>query len=265
MKKEIRQVDKKNNILQVTTVDERWYCKEVKDKVTGLPDFAYVPSVTWITEFYPKGIAFYKWLANKGWDEAESIKQAAGDKGSKVHEAIERLIDGLKVKMTDKVLNKATGEQDELSLEEWECLVSFKSWFDKVTPKVITKESVVFKDSDYAGTIDLVCEIDGKVWLIDFKTSAYIWPSHKLQVSAYKHAYTNKIDHLGILQLGYNRNKSGYKFTEVDDEFDLFKSAQQIWRHEAGNEKPKQKDYPLFLEIGGQNGQNDETVSKQKK
>jgi hypothetical protein len=42
-----------------------------------------VPSVTWISGFWPKGIGFYKWLADKGWDEAEAAKQAAGDKNEK--------------------------------------------------------------------------------------------------------------------------------------------------------------------------------------
>ena len=94
MKKEIRTVDKERGILQVTTVDERWYVKESKDEETGLPKHEYVPSVTWICDHYPKGVAFYKWLASKGWDESQAIKSAAGDKGSKVHYAIRDLIEG---------------------------------------------------------------------------------------------------------------------------------------------------------------------------
>ena len=33
-----------------------------------------------IAGHYPKGIAFYKWLAEKGWDESQALKSAAGDK-----------------------------------------------------------------------------------------------------------------------------------------------------------------------------------------
>src|SRR4051794_35372068 len=86
MKKIIRETDEKNGIVQVTIADERWYIKEVEDPNTKLPKFLYVPSVTWIAGHYPKGTEFYKWLANKGWDESQAIKVAAGDKGSKVHE-----------------------------------------------------------------------------------------------------------------------------------------------------------------------------------
>ena len=97
MKKLIRDVDEKRGIVQITTYDERWYAHEVKDPITGIPTVIFVPSVTWVAESYPKGIAFYKWLADKGWDEAEAIKEAAGDKGSKVHHAIEDLLAGREV------------------------------------------------------------------------------------------------------------------------------------------------------------------------
>jgi hypothetical protein len=74
MKKEIREV--KDGIVQITTVDERWYVKALKDE-EGILKVVFVPSITWIAGHYPKGIAFYKWLAGKGWDEAEALKQSA--------------------------------------------------------------------------------------------------------------------------------------------------------------------------------------------
>ena len=85
MKKKIIQLDNEKKVWRITTTDERWYAIENQNKETGLPEFNFLPSVTWISSFYPKGIAFYKWLANKGWDESEALKIAAGDKGSKVH------------------------------------------------------------------------------------------------------------------------------------------------------------------------------------
>ena len=96
----------------------------------------------------------------------------------------------------------------------------------------------------YAGTIDLVCEIDGELYIVDLKTSQYVWPEHEIQISAYKHAY-DKGAKLAILQLGYRRNQKGWKFTEVDDKYNLFQAAKQIWKNEVGNQKPLQKDYPL--------------------
>jgi hypothetical protein len=85
--------------LQVTIANERWYVKEEKDPKTELPILKYVPSVTWITGHYPKGVQFYKWLAEHGWDESQAIKQAAGDNGSKVHDAISAILRGEEVRI----------------------------------------------------------------------------------------------------------------------------------------------------------------------
>jgi len=258
MKKEIREVDKKQGIIQITTVDERWYIKSTSNKKTKNLEYKFVPSVTWIADSYPKGIGYFKWLAQKGWDEAESLKKEAGEKGSKVHLAIEKLIAGEKVKMEDKFLNKDKDTEEELSLEEWECLMSFSEWFNKVKPEVLANEVVVWNDKDnYAGTVDLLAVIDNKVWLIDFKTSQNIWPSHEIQIAAYKHALKNKDFRikdvskirLAILQIGYKRNKKSYKFTEIEDKFDLFLAAKAIWANDHNTEKPSQKDYPVELKL----------------
>ena len=246
MRKEIKKI--KGDIVQITTQSERWYQRGENE---------FVPSVTWITQFYPKGIAYYKWLASKGWDEAEAIKIAAGDKGSKVHQAIEELLKGEKVKMEAKFLNKTSGELEELTLEEYEALMSFVDWFNAVNPKMLASEITVFsKKFNYAGTVDFICEIDKQIYIVDFKTSQYIWPSHELQLSAYSKAdfeqsfaqkWINR--KLAILQLGYRFNKRNWKFTEIKDKFQLFLAARKIWENECANIKPFQRDYPLELKL----------------
>jgi len=251
MRKQIREVDEKQGIVQITTADERWYVRDTTDPETGLPKYSYVPSVTWITGHYPKGVEFYKWLASKGWDESQAIKQAAGDKGSKVHYAITHLLNGFPVAMDAKFLNPSTGQEEELTLEEYECLMAFADWHNAVQPVTIANEIVVWNDKyGYAGTIDFICEINGHIWIIDFKTSQQVWPEYELQVSAYKHAMADGNGYkLGILQVGYKRNKSRFKFTEVEDKFDLFLAARMIWRNECETQAPHQKDYPLALSL----------------
>lgn len=243
-------MDKTKGIVQITTTDERWYVKESKNEITGLPEFRYVPSVTWIAGCYPKGIAFYKWLANQGWDEGQALKQAAGDKGSKVHTAIEDMIHGVEVKMDDKYLNKTTEQQEELTLEEYDCLMAFSDWVAETKPKFLQSEFVIFDEkTGYAGTVDCLCEIDGKKFIVDFKTGQYIWPEYELQLSAYKHALNDPNLEIMILQVGYKRNKNSWKATILEDKFDLFLSAKKIWANEHGKEIPSQKDYPLQVGI----------------
>lgn len=259
MKKIIRETDEKRGIIQVTIADERWYVKEERDGKTELPTLRYVPSVTWITGHYPKGIAFYKWLAEHGWDESQAIKQAAGDKGSKVHDAISAVLRGEEVRIDSKFLNRSTEQLEELSLEECDAILSFVHWRDEAKPETIAYDVTVFSDKyGYAGTIDYLCKIGGVVYIIDFKTSQQVWPEYELQVSAYKkpfelaetsiEGFTDVGDiKLAILQVGYRRNKNGYKFTEVEDQFDLFLAARQIWAKESDGQEPKKKDYPIVL------------------
>lgn len=265
MKKVIREVDAKEHIIQLTTVDERWY---IRNKTKKSP-IEFVPSVTWVASFYPKGVAYFKWLANHGWDESEALKNEAADKGSKVHYAIQDLIAGKAVEMNSKYWNESTGKEEELSVNEYECLMAFVKWFKATKPEILRSEVTGFKDNHFAGTIDLICKIKDEIWIIDFKTGQYIWPSSELQLSAYKKLPIKGIDldkaKLAILQLGYKRNKNGYKFTEIEDKFELFRSTYAIWQNETKGQKPLQKDYPdlLILDIKEEKEKNERKKTKE--
>lgn len=274
MQKIIREVDKKRDIIQVTVADERWYLKSSKDKKTGLPIYRGVPSVTWIAGYYPKGIGFYKWLADKGWDEAEALKSAAGDKGSRVHLAIEQILSGEEFRIDTKVMDKSSSEMVELSLEELICVKSFCDWRDAVKPEILATEITVFSEKHgYAGTVDLICRIDGILYVVDFKTSKQVWMEHELQVSAYRSALESGENPIykknengtetsemiaptemktAILQVGYNRNKNGYKFTETVDRFDMFLTAKKIWALETDGQDIKVLEFPIVLSAGKQ-------------
>ncbi len=255
MKKEIIIIDKKKGVYRITTPDSRFYLKEIRDLITGLPIFSWKPSVTWISGYYPKGIAFYKYLASKGWDESQVIMEAAGVKGTKVHSATSVIIAGGIVKMEDKFINPNTNLEEELTVEEYECLMSFVNWANDVKPKFILNEITVESEKyNYAGTVDCIVKIGEQVYLIDFKTGQYIWPEHELQIAAYKQALKemgHKVDDikLALLQIGYRKNKKGYKFTEIEDKFNLFLHAKAIWANECEGQSPKQAEYPLELKI----------------
>lgn len=261
MKKEIRVVNAEKGIIQITTLDERWYAVKGEDTKTGLPTYIYKPSSTWIAEHYPKGVGFYKWLASKGWDEAEAIKTAAGEKGSKVHQASQELEKGTPISINQGFVNPATGLLEPLSTEEIDAIFSFTAWHKETKPQLLASEMTVVGE-DYAGTLDRIYRIGKEVVIVDLKTSAEIYPSHELQVSSYSHA---DIDYkvlgitdeewaarkLAILQLGYRKNTKHFKFTPIEDKYNLFRHAYDIWRNENPDSKPKQRDYPLVLTLEG--------------
>lgn len=236
MKIEIRHIDKEKGMMQVTVADERWYINE-EEKIV-------VPSVTWITSYYYTSPYLVKWIADKGFDEAEAIKVAAGDKGSRVHKAIDMWLDGAEIKIDTKIATD--DEEKELTAEENVCFKSFLDFYEKYKPTIVSHDYVLYGEG-YGGTVDIKCIIDGELGILDLKTSQNVYKEHELQVSAYKHAdpECKEIKKLWILQVGYRRNKNKYKLTEVEDKFHLFKNAHAVWAEENRDSKPKYIEYPL--------------------
>lgn len=237
MKIESRVVDQERGIVQITSSDSRWY--QVGE--------IFYPSVTWICHVgLPKGVGYERWLAEKGMDEAEAVKQAAADKGSKVHQAISDILNGKTIKMDDKYSSDGK-EPEELSVAEWEAIMSFASWVNETQPEVLKVDYTLVNEKEgYAGTIDFKCKIDGKVWIVDIKTSKDVYLSHEAQISAYKEA-DPECEAIAILQVGYARNKNKYKFTEIEPCYPIFKAAKDIWEKETSRKQPLQREYPLEL------------------
>ncbi len=262
MKKETIQIITTDGqkIYRITTLDERWYSREIINE-KGLPETKFYPSSTWISSYYPKGIAFYRWLAEKGWDEAEAIKQAAGDRGSKVHCVCGDIDKGIVIDIQkSKYINPSTEQEEELTPDELDCIMAYRDWTDEVKPELLASEITAFNEKEeYAGTADKIYRIKGEIYIVDIKTGQTIWPEWELQVASYgrldidykslgiaDEEWQNK--KLAVLQIGYRRNLKRYKFTELEDKFGLFLNAKEIWRNENPEAKPKQRDFPLIIQ-----------------
>lgn len=264
MKIETREIDIKRGIVQVTTRDERWY--PTRDGKS------YLPSSSWISSYYYKGKEFIKWLQEHP-DDSEKVKEESGNRGSKVHQGIQLLLTchkchkpcvgkcskggehvGETLKIDDKLPN-SEGKMEEITVEEWECLIGFSNFKKKYNPTTISVEHTVFNEKDgYAGTLDwkVLINYEGVdyIAIIDHKTSKAIYPNHKIQLSSYKHAEGNEdVEKQFILQVGYKRNKEWFKFTEVEDCYNVFLATRVIWDNENKNVFPKQMEYPLSLKL----------------
>jgi hypothetical protein len=70
------------------------------------------------------------------------------------------------------------------------CFESFLKWATEKNVKFSDSERKVYsKSHKYAGTMDFACEIDGKSYIGDNKTSTGIYDEYWFQVSAYQQAY----------------------------------------------------------------------------
>jgi len=87
--------------------------------------------------------------------------------------------------------------------------------------------SLVSEEFLYGGTIDCYCRLNGKLALIDFKTSSGLYPEMQCQVSAYKNLLVENgytVEEVHLLRIDKETGVfEPYKMDLLIDEFELFK------------------------------------------
>ena len=131
---------------RVNILDTRYYTRNDK----------YYPSVTSILQYMPKGKFFENWLKDVGHN-ADVIARKAAEEGTQVHDAIERYLLGEKITWMDE------NGYSKYSLDIWKMVLKFHEFWSTYKPTLIESEIHLFSDKYiYAGTCDLVIEIDDK-------------------------------------------------------------------------------------------------------
>src|SRR6056300_1493106 len=165
-----RKLNYDGQLEQITFLDRRVYKKE---------EGVYYPSVTTVLQYMPKNKFFDNWLKDVGHN-ADLIMKKAADEGTAVHNAMEDLIAGKEIVWMDDYGNA------KYNLTVWKMILKVAEFLQTYKPEIIAVEEFTFSDKHkYAGTADLVCKIDGEMWLIDLKTSNNLHRSYDLQLSAY--------------------------------------------------------------------------------
>lgn len=223
----------KDGVVRITLDSRRWYYFEDTSE--------YKPSITWILEAFPKDQYFYQYLASlPSWEYGQQTLSDAGDQGSRVHLAIERLLAGEPVSYFDVPF----GYSEHYTKREWEMILAFQVWFQEWKPQVIAVEETVEGDG-YAGTVDLICTINGEQWIVDWKTSkSGIYESYKLQVAAYAKALN--IQNAMIVRLG-SRHKVGFEVwtnhdknaRTLDEYYEVFEATKKVWQFQNPNPHPR--------------------------
>jgi hypothetical protein len=120
------------------------------------------------------------------------IKEESADIGSLVHEIIEFSLNG---NDTSKLINEKTEKP----------FNGFLEWKSKRKFSLVGSEMVVWSRLGYAGTLDCAAYLDGKLYIIDFKTSNAIYSEYVMQVASYIKAYEENtgdiVEGSGILRL----------------------------------------------------------------
>lgn len=145
--------------------------------------------------------------------------------GSIVHEAIEAYIQkGVELDYSLVPEN--------YKREVYNAYTAFRTWWDTISKRqykiLMEEETIICKY--YGGTLDLLIEIDGKVYLLDFKTSNHLSYKYFLQLAAYRRALFYErnisIDGTILLQL----SKKSPIFNEVMLFMDNLEDAEYMRR-----------------------------------
>lgn len=100
-------------------------------------------------------------------------------------------------------------------------LPSFMQWFNNVQLAPFATEMKVYSHKHgYQGTLDLVGEVDGKLYIVDYKSSAGIKEDMGLQLAAYARAYgemTGVLPKLGKIVL-VKKDKPDFQLVTKDFE-----------------------------------------------
>lgn len=177
-----------------------------------------MPSVTDICE----PISFKKLDA-----VSKTIVQKAALRGTAVHELIGNYI--------------FTGEfsDEPIPSELYNYTVAFDNWWFTYKPKALYSELVVgSKELGYCGTCDFVCVIDGKLTLIDFKTTSALDKKYlSVQLYGYKKALAERGINIEVCAALHLKKDGEWNYTEINPDqewWDLLQKHNKKMRTKYG-------------------------------
>ncbi len=160
--------------------------------------------------------------ARKAWQD---VSGTAMDIGSKVHRAIERSV---RYNRHLTFTERPHRGEIERAYRAW-C-----KWYDEYKPTYMATEQKVYNmDELYAGTLDGVIKADGKVYVVDYKTSTYQSYEYGMQIAAYGVAAGIQPGYYGMLinldkHTGEFKTKI-YKPHELNDLYIAFSTLLQYY------------------------------------
>lgn len=216
-------------------------------------DGFWYPRVTKIVEIKAKPALYHFYANMESFAAGESVKQKSASEGTLIHETVEKIL---------------MNQQPEVPESIEPSIRTFLDFMLKnriqVDPDYVEKRVINYEDR-YAGTIDAVALINGKIGILDIKTSQEIYRDYDLQTSAYMAALKDQIPNLStrwILRIdqvktcqkcgAILRTKGGLEKIKTQWDNHFMKTCEHIWGPLEGQielrESPYwQEDFQAFL------------------
>lgn len=196
-------------------------------RVYQTPSGRAYPSVTAVTGLHGKD-AIMAWRKRVGEEEANRVSRRATTRGTRVHSLCE-----------DYISNKPVSA-DLFDQEAWQSLVPE---LDKIN-NIHCLETQLYSDHlEVAGTVDCIAEYNGKVSVIDFKTSKRVKKksdihSYFMQTSAYAVMFEERtgipVSRLVILMTVDDEPEASVFVEKRDDWIDQFIDLREAYKKLKG-------------------------------
>ena len=136
-------------------------------------DGFWYPRVTKIVDIKSKPALYYFYAKMANFAEGERVKKQSATEGTLIHETVEKLFLGKPFDIPESITPSIHALQEFLKEKKIH-----------VDPAYVEHRLVNY-DERYAGTLDAIAMIGGKLGILDIKTSKEIYRDYNLQTSAY--------------------------------------------------------------------------------
>jgi hypothetical protein len=119
-------------------------------------------------------------LLAKSASEHNRVRSAAANHGIDIHRSIASY----------------AGNKCNIAYDQNPVIKAFRAWQDEAQFVPIASEKLVFsREHGYAGTVDIIGTLSGRLAVLDIKTGRSVYPEYKLQLAAYAVAWGEMTGH----------------------------------------------------------------------
>lgn len=190
--------------------------KYIKEHSNYYYNDAIIPSVTEVIGLLnkPELVVWANNIGKHGIDSTQYTNDAA-KLGTIVHFILERCIKNKLIPLEDYY---QLSSKKQIKVDN--CINAFKEWKKEYKPNFIHSEFSI-QNNRVGGTIDLICNIDNDITIVDFKTSKKAYPTYFIQLAGYNYLLRTvkniKTKKVGILVL--KKNNGRYNFNIMDTKY----------------------------------------------
>jgi len=184
------------------------------------------------------------WLTRNSQEVTEQWTEQTRDIGLEVHRLISEIIAGRSFSDTPAHILEWS-QLDESIRNGLRCYEKARLTLD--FEPIEAEKLLVSEEYGYAGTTDLLCEIHGDDWLLDWKVSSRLWPEVEYQLAAYWNAYREMTgrDMAGCRAIRLSRESGNWTPKDqlvmtpekLAQKFEIYLCILKVWRDLNGSSR----------------------------